>query len=84
MLESKQENAKIAEANIANSGFEDVVEVKCCPTLEALQQVASKENAPVFEMVFIDADQDNSIYYLQYVLKWIVCCTTQEPSALSI
>ena len=70
VFESKHENAKITEANVANSRFEDVVEVKCCPTLEALEQMVPKENAPVFEMVYIDADEDNCVNYLQWVLKF--------------
>ena len=46
------------------------MEVKCYPTLEALEQMLLKENAPVFEIVYLDADEDNCVNYLQWVLKF--------------
>jgi predicted O-methyltransferase YrrM len=61
-LELVPEHAKVARENIANAGFEKVVEVKVNPALETLAEI-QKEGTEAFDMVFIDADKDNNPGY---------------------
>jgi predicted O-methyltransferase YrrM len=66
-LEIKPEHAKVARENIANAGFEKVVEIKVNPALKTLAQM-QKEGTEAFDMVFIDADKDNNTGYFTAAL----------------
>jgi len=69
-LELEAEYAKIASGNIANAGFEGVVEVKVGPALETLEQMGKAGGVEPFDMVFIDADKQNNVGYLKWALEF--------------
>jgi predicted O-methyltransferase YrrM len=66
-LELEPEHAKVAGENIANAGFENVVEVKVNPALKTLAEM-QKERAEAFDLVFIDADKENNPGYFKAAL----------------
>jgi predicted O-methyltransferase YrrM len=66
-LELENEHAKVARENIANAGFENVIEVKVNPALETLAQM-QKEGTEAFDLVFIDADKENNPGYFTAAL----------------
>jgi predicted O-methyltransferase YrrM len=66
-LELEPEHAKVARENIANAGFEKVVEVKVNPALQTLAEL-QKAGTEVFDLVFIDADKDNNPGYFTAAL----------------
>lgn len=68
-LELDPKHASIAESNIKNAGFENVVEVRVGPALESLDKMA-KESPEPFDMVFIDADKENNVGYLKWALEF--------------
>ncbi|KAI1379253.1 O-methyltransferase-domain-containing protein [Hypoxylon crocopeplum] len=74
-LELEPKHAQVAEANIKNAGFENVVEVRVGPALETLQKMdaeawgVGKKNGP-FDMVFVDADKPNNWEYVDRALKF--------------
>ena len=66
-LEIEPEHAKVARENIANAGFENIVEIKVNPALKNLAQMQN-EGTEAFDMVFIDADKDNNTGYFTAAL----------------
>lgn len=67
-LERDPRYAEVAAANIANAGFEDVVEVRVGPALETLPELHAEGMGP-FDLIFIDADKKNYPGYLEWSLK---------------
>ena len=67
-LESDTKHAEIARANIARANLSDAVEVRLGKALETLPQLAAEGFAP-FDLVFIDADKQNTPAYFEWSLK---------------
>jgi predicted O-methyltransferase YrrM len=68
-LEIEERFAQVARRNIANAGFESVVEVKVGPALQTLEEVG-KQGTEAFDLVFIDADKENSPNYVKWALEF--------------
>jgi predicted O-methyltransferase YrrM len=68
-LEVNPVNATVARKNIEFAGFGDVVEIKVGPALETLKKMDG-DGAEAFDMVFLDADKENNVKYLEYALKF--------------
>jgi len=67
-LEAVPLHAQVAQANIARAGFADVVEVRLGAALDTLADLVAAGEAP-FDLVFIDADKQNTPNYLAFALK---------------
>ena len=67
-LEADPAFARVAAANIARAGFEDVVQLRIGPALETLPELVAEDAGP-FDMVFIDADKANNPGYFQWSLR---------------
>ncbi|AYY11672.1 O-methyltransferase [Actinobacteria bacterium YIM 96077] len=67
-LESEPHHAEVARANIARAGFADLVDVRIGAALETLEALAT-EGAGPFDVVFIDADKENTPEYVRWGLK---------------
>jgi predicted O-methyltransferase YrrM len=66
-LEANPRYAEIAQANVAQAGFADVVDVRVGPALGTLPALAA-EGAGPFDLVFIDADKRSNPEYLRWAL----------------
>jgi predicted O-methyltransferase YrrM len=64
-LEYEPKHAEVARANIDRAGVGDRVEVLVGPALETLPTVT---DGP-FDLVFIDADKENNVGYLEWAVK---------------
>ena len=58
--------AKIAQANIEDSGFSDRIELRVGPAMDVLNQ--ERAAGSIFDFVFIDADKVNHKNYLERAL----------------
>ena len=67
-LESQPRHAEVARANIARAGLAERVEIRIGRALDTLAALAATGPAP-FDMVFIDADKDAYLDYLQWALR---------------
>jgi predicted O-methyltransferase YrrM len=67
-LEASQKHAEVAQANIANAGLADRVELRVGPALDTLPQLAAEGRRP-FDLIFIDADKENNPPYFTWALK---------------
>jgi|SRR5438876_2176969 len=65
-LEINPKHAEITRATFAEAGLSDRAEVRVGPALDLLPTLILE--AP-FDLIFIDADKANSIYYLDWALK---------------
>lgn len=65
-LEKDHHHAAVARRHFALAGLEQAVEVRVGPALNSL---AALKDAPIFDFVFIDADKQNYIPYLQLALE---------------
>ena len=61
-LELEPLHATVARRNVERAGLSDKVEVRVGPALETL---ATMENEEPFDLVFIDADKDGYVDYLE-------------------
>src|SRR5580692_10964915 len=61
-LEASEKHAQVAQANIANAGLADRVELRVAPALDTLPQLAAEGRSP-FDLIFIDADKENNPPY---------------------
>lgn len=66
-LEINPKHAQIALANFRRAGLESRIELREGPALESLAQLTRERGAP-FDLVFIDADKENNLPYLQAAL----------------
>jgi predicted O-methyltransferase YrrM len=66
-LEINPKHAQIAGANFKRAGLDSRVELRVGPALESLAQLSRERGAP-FDLVFIDADKENNLPYLQAAL----------------
>lgn len=64
-LEYEPRHAEVARANLQQAGVADRVQVVVGPALETLPTVSG---AP-FDMVFVDADKENYVAYLDWAVK---------------
>ena len=67
-LESESAHAALARANIAEAGFEKVVDIRVGPALRTLPELAAQGTGP-FDLIFIDADKENYPGYFDWSLK---------------
>jgi predicted O-methyltransferase YrrM len=63
-LEYSEKHAKVAERNISNAGFEEIVEIKVGAALDTLPTLEGP-----FDFIFIDADKQNNANYLKWALQ---------------
>lgn len=73
-LEVEEAHAVVARRNIADAGLAHLVDVRVGPALETLAEMAGEgwggQGGEVFDMVFIDADKENNVGYLEWALKF--------------
>ncbi|ERK12055.1 O-methyltransferase [Serratia fonticola AU-P3(3)] len=65
-LEKEERNAAVARENIARAGLSGKVTIKVGEAAELLPEL--QEQAP-FDLVFIDADKQNALLYLQWSIR---------------
>ena len=64
-LEYEPRHAEVARANLERAGVGDRVQVKVGAALDTLPTVTGG----TFDLVFIDADKENNVAYLQWAVK---------------
>ncbi len=69
-LEINEHHAAVARRNLAQAGLAAKVEVRVGPALATLTAIEQAGEAP-FDLVFIDADKDGYVAYLQKVLPLV-------------
>jgi predicted O-methyltransferase YrrM len=67
-LEADPDHARVAVANVRAAGHAELVEVRVGRALETLPQVAAEKSDP-FDLVFIDADKENTPHYFEWALR---------------
>jgi predicted O-methyltransferase YrrM len=67
-LEFEALHAAVARENIARAGLASVVEIRVGPALASLARL-QEEGAEPFDFIFIDADKDNYLGYLEGALR---------------
>jgi predicted O-methyltransferase YrrM len=67
-LELDAKHAEVAQKNLARAGVADVVEIIRGAALETLPRVA-KAGGGTFDLIFIDADKENTAEYVEWALK---------------
>jgi predicted O-methyltransferase YrrM len=86
-LEATARHAEVARANIAKAKLRCQVEVRVGLALETLPKLQA-ERLPPFDLVFIDADKENSGNYLEWAMKLtqsgsvIICDNVVRSGAL--
>lgn len=63
-LEVDPTHAELARKNIEQAGFKDRVDVRLGPALQTLPQLTGP-----FDLIFIDADKENTATYFQWALR---------------
>lgn len=66
-LEIDSHHAEVARRNFDRAGVGHKVEVRVGPTSETLQEMAGM-GLPLFDLIFIDADKDSYVEYLNLAL----------------
>lgn len=69
-LELNPRHAAVAQRNIARAGLADRVEVIVGPAAQTLPQLKERD-LPPFDLVFIDADKQNSLTYMKWALEYV-------------
>lgn len=67
-LEALAKHARVAEANIANAGLADIVEIRLGPALDTLPKLGEEGKGP-FDLTFIDADKERIPEYFRWALE---------------
>jgi predicted O-methyltransferase YrrM len=67
-LEANASYAEVASANIARAGFAELVDVRVGAALDSLPPLAAEQREP-FDLVFIDADKQNTPEYFKATLE---------------
>lgn len=67
-LELDEEHARVARTNLERAGLGDRVEVRVGDARESLARISGSEEGP-FDLVFIDADKEGYLDYLDYALR---------------
>jgi predicted O-methyltransferase YrrM len=65
-LEYEPKHAEVARGNLARAGVADRVEVIVGPALDTLPTLAGGET---FDLIFIDADKENNVAYVEWAIK---------------
>jgi predicted O-methyltransferase YrrM len=66
-LEYAPEHAEVARQNFARAGVQDRIDVIVGAALDTLPQLS--ERAESFDLIFIDADKENNIAYVEWAIK---------------
>ena len=66
-LEYEPKHAEVARANLKRAGVDDRVEVIVGAALDTLPQLADR--GETFDLVFIDADKENNVAYVEWAIK---------------
>jgi predicted O-methyltransferase YrrM len=66
-LEYEPRHAEVARANLQRAGVADRVEIIVGPALTSLPRLA--ERGDVFDLVFIDADKENNVAYVEWAIE---------------
>ena len=66
-LEYEPAHAEVARQNLARAGVEDRVEVVVGTALDTLPGLA--ERGEIFDLVFIDADKENNVAYVEWAIS---------------
>lgn len=67
-LELDPRHAAVAAANLSRAGLSDVVDIRVGPAIETLPQLVGEAAAP-FDLVFIDADKESTLDYMEWSLR---------------
>src|SRR5882672_7417437 len=67
-LELDAKHIEVAQKNLARAGVADVVEIIRGAALETLPRLA-KAGGGAFDLIFIDADKENTAEYVEWALK---------------
>jgi predicted O-methyltransferase YrrM len=67
-IEADPAYARVAGANIAAAGLSELVDLRVGPALEQLPLLAA-EAPPPFDLIFIDADKENTPRYFTWALE---------------
>jgi predicted O-methyltransferase YrrM len=67
-LEADADYAEVASANIARAGFAELVDMRVGAALDSLPPLAAEQREP-FDLVFIDADKQNTPEYFKATLE---------------
>jgi predicted O-methyltransferase YrrM len=67
-LEADPRYAQVAAENITRAGLDELVELRVGAALQTLPQIAAEGHGP-FDLVFIDADKQNTPEYFEWALK---------------
>lgn len=67
-IEVSPDYARVARANIAAAGVEGVVDLRVGAALELLPALTSEQVSP-FDMIFIDADKQNTPEYFDWAMS---------------
>ncbi|MGO4444266.1 O-methyltransferase [Mycobacterium sp. 2YAF39] len=66
-LEYEPRHAEVARQNLARAGVEDRVEIIVGAALDTLPALA--ERGESFDLIFIDADKENNVAYVEWAIK---------------
>jgi predicted O-methyltransferase YrrM len=66
-LEYEPRHADVARESLARAGVDDRVEVIVGAALDTLPKLAERDEA--FDLVFIDADKENNVAYVDWAIK---------------
>ncbi len=66
--ELEKKHAEVARQNLIDAGLTDKVTIQTGPAEESLAELVS-QNAPSFDLVFIDADKERYTSYFNFALK---------------
>ena len=66
-LEFEPRHAEVAQANLERAGVADRVEIIVGAALDTLPRLA--ERGESFDMVFIDADKENNVAYVEWAIQ---------------
>jgi predicted O-methyltransferase YrrM len=67
-IEANPDYARVAEQNLSSAGLSGMVELRVGPALERLPELAAERPEP-FDLVFIDADKQNTPRYFGWALS---------------
>jgi predicted O-methyltransferase YrrM len=68
-LEYEPTHADVARANLAHAGLADRVEVIVGAALDTLPMLELELDGEPFDLVFIDADKENNLAYLEWAIR---------------
>jgi predicted O-methyltransferase YrrM len=69
-LELEPRHAEVARANLARAGVADRVDIRVGPASASLRALAERREPP-FDLVFIDADKEGYVEYLELCLPLV-------------